>query len=77
MYGPLDTRLRPYSPALVKQPATSFGIGFAAGIARRYRKSPVGSVSLNVIVESSGVVIPEIVFALPSLKACMPSIGSK
>jgi hypothetical protein len=47
----------------VKHFATSSGIGPVAGIASRKRKSPVGFSSVNTIVRSSGVSMPEIGFA--------------
>src|SRR6266542_2100498 len=60
---------------LVKHLATSWGTGAAAAIARRYRKSPVGLVRWKMIVESSGVSIPEIgagLLALPSMPLMVP-----
>jgi hypothetical protein len=39
---------------------TSAGIGPVAGIAIRYRKSPVGFVRLKTIVYGSGMEMPEI-----------------
>ncbi len=58
----------------MKQPATSFGIAAAAGIASVKRKLPCGLVSLNVIVLSSGVWMPVIVLAVPLLNASTPSM---
>jgi len=43
----------------LKQPATSFGCGYVAGIANRYRKSPVGLSRWNVMWVSSGTSMPE------------------
>ena len=74
MYGPLETRSRPYPPGVVKHLATSRGIGPAAGRLSRYRKSGVGVVRWKVMVRALGVVIPEIVFALPDAKASMPAM---
>ena len=74
-YGPEETTNRPYSPALVKHWATSFGIGIVAGIANRYGKSPTGWFSVKMIVLSSGVEMPEIDVALPFSKSLKPLIA--
>src|SRR3954447_17685356 len=73
MYGPVAIRSRPYFSAVsAKHLPTSGGIGPVAGIAMRKRKSPVGWVRSKVIVESFGVWMPEIVFAVPLPKASKP-----
>ena len=72
MYGPDEMTFRPYSPAFVKHLPTSSGIGPAAGMLSRNRKSPVGCVSVNLIVLSSGVSMPEIVLASPAVNSAMP-----
>ncbi len=58
----------------MKHFATSSGIGAAAGMARRYRKSPVGFVRLKTIVLSFGVSMPEIGFGGPGSVLSRPSI---
>src|SRR3954470_8786681 len=75
MYGPDEMRSRPYFSATPeKHLPTSGGIGPAAGIPMRKRKSPVGCVRSNEIVESFGVWMPVIVFAVPLPKASKPLI---
>ncbi len=75
MYGPVETTSRPYSPGLPsKHLPTSAGIGAVAGIDMRRWKSPVGFVRLKTIVLSFGVLMPEIVFALPFATASQPLI---
>ena len=75
--GPTTRRCGRSRRPCVKQPATSLGMGAVAGMASRYRKSPVGWVRWKVIVFGSGVSIPEIVWsgdlALPSMPSITPS----
>ncbi len=66
MYGPVEIRSWPYLPGCpAKQFTTSAGWGAVASIDMRKRKSPVGWVRLKTIVLGLGVLMPEIVFALP------------
>src|SRR5262245_54064679 len=75
MYGPVETMLRPYAPALPsKHLPISCGIGAVAGIAIAKRKSPRGLLSLMTIVDAFGVVMPEMFlplapFAQPTMSA--------
>src|SRR3954451_3143469 len=75
MYGPDEIRSRPYFSATPeKHLPTSGGIGPAAGIPIRKRKSPVGCVRSKEIVEAFGVWMPVIVFAVPLPNASKPLI---
>src|SRR5437588_1263857 len=75
MYGPVETTSRPYLPAAPsKHFVTSAGCGPAAGMATRFRKSPVGAVRVKTIVLELGVLMPEIDFALPLPSASNPLI---
>ena len=78
MYGPDEITKRPYSPGFpLKQSATSCGIGPAAGMPRRFGRSPVGFVRLNTIVLAFGVLMPETDCASPFATASKPLITLK
>jgi hypothetical protein len=75
MYGPDEITYRPYSPASVKHPATSSGIGPVAGIDTRNSNSGASLVRWKTIVLSSGVSIPGIPPAPGSSPSSKPSMS--
>ena len=75
MYGPVKTWCCPYVDCLPLSnfDAYSFGTGTVHGSASAWPAAPVGTENLSTRVLASGVVMPEISFALPLLNASRPA----